>query len=82
MITIRLDLSDSVKRELEARVRESAHATIEDYVRDLIETDLVQEESWEMTPELAAALKEGESSGVDSRSLEDILADARKRWRA
>ena len=81
MITIKLDLSDGLQRELEARLREGAYANIEDYVRDLIASDLSDDEdSWEMTPELAAALAEGEASGFVPYDFESIVAEARARF--
>jgi Arc/MetJ-type ribon-helix-helix transcriptional regulator len=83
MLTIRIDLTDGMQRELEARVRDGAHDSIEDYVRELIASDLSDDDdSWEMTPELAALLKEGQDSGTDPRSVSEIFAEARKRWNA
>jgi len=77
MATIRFEISEEMRAGLEARASESDYADVADYLRDLIQADL--EDSWEMTPELAAALAEGEASGIDSRSIEDIIADGRKR---
>ena len=82
MATIRFDLSEDLKAGLEGRVREGAYANVDAYLSDLIRADLEQDETWEMTPELATLLKEGEESGEDPRSIAEIVAEGRKRWGA
>jgi len=82
MATIQLQLPDEMQASLEARAHDCAFADVADYLRDLIRSDLEREEGWEMTPELAAALAEGDASGDDGRSVADIIADGRKRWTA
>ncbi len=80
MIRLDLNLPEDMLRELDSRVRDGAFASVEEYVRALIESHLGREDEWEMTAELASALEEGEKSGVDPRSLDGILVEARKRW--
>jgi Arc/MetJ-type ribon-helix-helix transcriptional regulator len=83
VITIKLDLTDGMRRELEARVRDGAYASVEDYVRDLVVTDLSDDEDgWEITPELAAALAKGEASEFLPYGTEAIWAEALKRFRS
>ena len=80
MITISLDLSDDLKRVLEARLQDGAYATIEEYVRELIQSDLADdEEAWEVTPELAAALAAGTASGGNRRSIAQMIVDCHQR---
>jgi Arc/MetJ-type ribon-helix-helix transcriptional regulator len=82
MAMIQLHLSDQMKTDLEARARDCDFADVADYVRTLIQADIHRGESWEMTREIAAALAEGEASGEDSRTVQEIFAEARKRWTA
>lgn len=82
MAMIQLQLTDQMKTELEARARDGAYEDVADYVHDLIKADLDRDDAWEMTPELAAALAEGDASGEDSRSVAEIIAAGRKRWSA
>jgi Arc/MetJ-type ribon-helix-helix transcriptional regulator len=82
VITIRLDLSDGARRELEVRVRDGGYPTIEDYVRELIETDLADDEAgWEMTPELAAALRQGAEESRAAHDFASLMARAKARLR-
>jgi len=76
MITIKLDLPDAMQHELEVRIRETSYANVDDYVRDLIKSDLEQEDGW-ITPEIAAAIDEGESSGFEPLDMQSIIAEAR-----
>ncbi|MDV3457032.1 type II toxin-antitoxin system ParD family antitoxin [Sphingomonas sp. HF-S4] len=82
MTKISFHLPDEFKDGVELRVREGAYPDVEAYLRALIRADLEQEDRWEMTPELAAALAEGDASGDEGRSIADIIADGRKRWNA
>ena len=82
MIHVAISLSDDVEAALKARVREGGYSDIADYVRALIETDVAPGNSWEVTPEIAAAIDEGERSGISSRSLDEIFAEARSQFSA
>lgn len=82
MAMIQLQLTDQMKTELEARARNGAYEDVADYVRDLIKADLDRDEAWEMTPDLAVALAQGDEGGEDPRTVAKIIADGRKRWSA
>ena len=79
MITVNLNLSEGMQRELDLRMRDGTYATVEDYVRDLIEADLA-DDAWEITPEIAAAIDEAEASGFEPYDRESILAEARAKF--
>ncbi|WP_404333341.1 type II toxin-antitoxin system ParD family antitoxin [Sphingomonas sp. MMS12-HWE2-04] len=67
----------SVPREirdaLEQGARDGGFPDLGDYVAALVR-DHAQRRAW-----LTAALIEGEQSGIDDRSIEDIIAQGRKR---
>lgn len=58
----------------ESQVAKGRYSTTSDYVRDLIRRDQDNKSGQAM---LQAAIDEGISSGISSRSLDEILADAR-----
>lgn len=67
---------------VEAHVRDGRYADVSDYIRDLILADLGPEGDWEVTPELAAAIEEGEASGYVSFDPVSILNEARAKFRS
>jgi antitoxin ParD1/3/4 len=79
MATMNISLPDDMKALVEARVRNGLYANVSDYVRDLIRADLTEDE-WEMDAATAAALDEGEASGIGDRSLDEIFAEARAQF--
>ena len=82
MATLSITLPDAMKRLVEARVQSGLYADTSDYVRDLIRADLTGEGDWEVTDELAAAIEEGERSGISDRTFEEIVAEARAKFAA
>ena len=78
MINVSISLPDDVETALAARVKQGGYADLADYVRALIESD-VSEDDWEMTPELAEALEEGERSGISPYSFDEIIANAKRK---
>lgn len=79
MINVSITLPDDVESALTARVTEGGYTDLADYVRALIESDMGVEDDWEMTPELAAALEEGERSGISPYSFDEIIANAKRK---
>lgn len=71
-----ISITDQLKRWAEARVAEGRYASTSDYVRDLIRRDQEHEEA---RRRLQGAIDEGFASGVSGRTIEDIIADRRKR---
>lgn len=79
MATMNVSLPDAMKEWVESQTRTGRYGNASDYVRDLIRRDQ------ERTDKIAAMqrlIDEAEESGVSSRSLDEILADARRQARA
>jgi antitoxin ParD1/3/4 len=76
MAQMNISIPDKLKGWAEARVAEGRYASTSDYVRDLVRRD---QEAEEARRRLQAAIDEGFASGVSDRSVEDIIADLRKR---
>ena len=79
MAQMNISIPDRLKGWAERRVAEGRYSSTSDYVRDLIRRD---EEYQEKADRLQAAIDEGRASGISTRSIEDIIADARKRRNA
>ncbi len=79
MAQMNISIPDRLKGWAERRVAEGRYSSTSDYVRDLIRRD---EEYQEKVDRLQAAIDEGRASGISTRSIEDIITDARKRRNA
>lgn len=73
MINVKFSIPDDREQALIARVREGGYKDVDEYVRNLVQSDLDQEEDWEVTPQLLALLEEGERSGISERTPRQIL---------
>ena len=78
MATMNVSLPDDMKRWVEGRSRSGRYANASDYVRDLIRRD--QERSDKILS-MQMLVAEALESGVSEKSLDDILAEARRRAR-
>ena len=76
MAQMNVSLPDPMKDWCEAQVRAGRYSTTSDYVRDLIRRD---QDHQSRTKALQAAIDEGLASGASSRSLDEILGEARAR---
>ena len=76
MAQMNISLPDALKSWIEARVAEGRYSSSSDYVRDLVRREQEAEEKLRI---LRAAIEEGLASGVSDRTIEDIIADRRKR---
>ncbi len=76
MAQMNISIPEALKSWAEARVAEGRYSSTSDYVRDLVRRD---QEYAEKLAALQAAIDEGLASGVSERSVEDIIADNRKR---
>jgi antitoxin ParD1/3/4 len=76
MAQMNISIPDQLKSWAEARVAEGRYSSTSDYVRDLVRRD---QEYAEKLQRLQAAIDEGLASGVSERTIEDIIADRRKR---
>jgi len=76
MAQMNISIPEKLKSWAEARVAEGRYSSTSDYVRDLIRRD---QEAEDARRRLQAAIDDGFASGVSERSIEDIIADRRKR---
>ena len=76
MAQMNISIPGKLKSWAESRVAEGRYSSTSDYVRDLVRRDQEQEEKLR---QLRAAIEDGLASGVSTRTIEDILADRRKR---
>jgi antitoxin ParD1/3/4 len=76
MTQMNVSVPEPMKDWCEAQVQRGRYATTSDYVRDLIRRD---QDAQSGVRALQAAIDEGLASGVSSRTLDEILADARDR---
>jgi antitoxin ParD1/3/4 len=76
MAQMNISIPDKLKGWAESRVAEGRYSSTSDYVRDLVRRDQEREEKLR---QLQAAIDEGLASGIGDRTIEDIIADRRKR---
>lgn len=76
MAQMNVSLPDGLKAWAESRVAEGRYASTSDYVRDLMRRD---QEYAEKLAKLETAIEHGRRSGISSRTIDDIIADARER---
>lgn len=79
MIHVSFSVREDVEASLDARVVDRGYSDLADYLRALVEAD-ADAEGWEMTPEIAAAIEEGERSGFAPYDFEEIMAEARREF--
>ena len=75
MATMNVSLPDFMKEWAEAQARTGRYSNASDYVRDLIRRD--QEREHRLTA-LRRFVDELEASGISDRSIEEIMAEARR----
>jgi antitoxin ParD1/3/4 len=75
MATMNISLPDPVAEWIQERIRSGQYADASHYIGDLIRDDRERRER------LVRALIEGEESGVSTRSVSDIMADAKSTLR-
>lgn len=76
MAQMNVSLPEGLKAWAEARVAEGHYSSTSDYVRDLMRRD---REYAEKLKALQAAIDKGRNSGISKRTIDDIIADSRKR---
>ena len=76
MVEMNVSIPQPLKEWCEAQVRAGRFATAGDYVRDLIRRDRDRQGG---VRSLQAAIEAGLASGVGSRTLDEIMAEARAR---
>lgn len=76
MATMNVSLPETMKNWVEAQARTGRYSNASDYVRDLIRRD---QERADKLAELQRLIDEGLASGVSSRSMDEVLQEARTR---
>jgi len=76
MAQMNISIPEKLKSWAEQRVAEGRYSSTSDYVRDLVRRD---QETEEAIRRLQAAIEEGRASKVSDRTIDDIIADGRKR---
>ena len=79
MATMNVSLPDPMKAWVEAQAQTGRYSNASDYVRDLIRRD---QEQVDRVAALRRYLGEAEASGTSSRSVKEIVAEARATARA
>ena len=79
MATMNVSLPDPMKDWVEAQAGTGRFANASDYVRDLIRRD---QDRMAKIAELQGLIDEGLASGISTRSMSDVLAEAREKAKA
>ena len=81
MATMTVSLPDPMKEWIEMQVEDGEYASSSDYIRDLVRRDRERRNEARLE-ELRRIVDEGLNSGVSTRTLDEIFADAEARARA
>jgi antitoxin ParD1/3/4 len=79
MATMNVSLPDAMKRWVEAQAETGRYSNASDVVRDLIRRE---QERAEKVAHMQRLITEAVESGISERSVEEIVADARRRFAA
>ena len=74
MAKVTISMPDPMGAYVEARVKAGQYGNVSEYFRDLVRKDQAYHDKKEA---LIRALIEAEESGVSTRSIDEIIADAR-----
>lgn len=81
MIRHTISMPEMMSEHIMSLISEGHYGGISDYLRDLVRRDLVQREKEQKEATILALKKliaEGEASGIGSKSMREIKAEARK----
>lgn len=76
MVTMNISLPEQMKQWVERQAEGGRYGNASDYVRDLIRRD---QERLNGLVELQRLIDEGIASGIGTRSLDELLSEARRR---
>ncbi|NJR13515.1 MAG: type II toxin-antitoxin system ParD family antitoxin [Phyllobacteriaceae bacterium] len=79
MATMNVSLPDQMKEWVEAQAENGRYANASDYVRDLIRRD---QEKAEKIAHWNKLIDEAYASGISTRSVDEIMADSKRRFLA
>ena len=74
MAKLTISMPDPMSAYVEARVKAGQYGNVSEYFRDLVRKDQAYHDKKEA---LVRALIEGEESGLSTRTIDEIIADAR-----
>lgn len=78
MATMTVSLPDPMKEWIEARIRDGEYASASDYVRDLVRRDKARRGQDLTLDELRLLVAESKASGIGTRSIDDLFAQAER----
>lgn len=76
MATMTVSLPDQMKDWIETQIRKGEYASTSDYVRDLVRRDRARRGKEFTLDELRQLVADSKASGVGTRSMDDIFAQA------
>lgn len=79
MATMNISLPAKMKEWVEAQTADGRYANASDYVRDLVRKDQLRTEA---IARLQAEIDKGRASGISDKSIDEVIAEAKKRGRA
>ncbi|WP_337267447.1 type II toxin-antitoxin system ParD family antitoxin [Oryzifoliimicrobium ureilyticus] len=78
MATMTISLPDPMKEWIETQIRAGDYASASDYVRDLVRRDRARRGQEFTLEELRQLVADSRASGVGSRSMDDLFAEAER----
>ena len=76
MTRLTISMPDQMNAYVEGQIAQGRYGNVSEYFRDLVRRD--QERRGEAIAELRALLTKAEASGISERSVEDIIAEAKR----
>ena len=78
MATMTVSLPDPMKEWIETQVLTGEYASVSDYVRDLVRRDWARRGQEFSVDELRQIVADSRASGIGSRSMDDLFAEAER----
>lgn len=78
MATMTVSLPDPMKEWIEAQIQKGEYASTSDYVRDLVRRDKARRGQELTIEELRQLVVDSKASGVGTRSVDEIFAEAER----
>ncbi len=82
MATMTVSLPDPMKDWIEVQISRGEYASASDYVRDLVRRDRARREPELTIDDLRKLVADAKASGISSRGVDEIFAEAQKVARA
>ena len=79
MAKLTISMPDAMSAHVTARIEEGQYGNVSEFFRDLVRRD---QERQRATGQLRELIDEGEASGIDDRTVEDIWAEVEAEARA